>query len=82
MQLIFYTLLKNRFGEPLRVFNDPDKMVWAFPMTGRRDRDVAISVCHQLTPILYDLSKFKGNLDAFLDDIVIRDPSGRRDRRQ
>ena len=72
--------LKNRFGEPLRVHNYPDKMVWAFPMTGRRY--AAISVCHQLTPVLYDLSEFQGGLDAFLDAIVIRDPSGRRDRRQ
>ena len=52
----------------------------AGPMTGRRY--VAISVCHQLTPVLYDLSEFQGGLDAFLDAIVIRDPSGRRDRRQ
>lgn len=73
--------LKMRFGEPEQVYGEFNKTVWVFPQTGPR-RYAAVSVCHQLAPVLYDISGFRGDVDAFLAHIVIRDPSGRRDRRQ
>ena len=75
-----FNYMKDRYGEPIQVYGELDKTVWAFPTM--RGRFVAVSVCHQLTPVLYDISGFQGDWDAFLEHIVIRDPSGRRDRRQ
>ncbi len=72
--------LRTRFAEPDQVFGEHDRTAWTFPLADRRY--VAVSICHQLTPVLYDISGFQGNLEAFLDYIVIRDPSGKRDRRQ
>lgn len=63
--------LTRRFGAPVVVSGRRDKAVLVF-QDGER-RFAAVSVCHQLAPVLYDLTRSWLDLETFADYITLRE---------
>ena len=76
----YYSLpsLARRLGAPVRVSARMDKTVLSF--SGGSRQYVSVSVCHQLSPVLYDVTDCRFDIETFVDYITLRDSDSRPDQ--
>ena len=73
-------VLQRRYGVPDVLSEDLDKRILTFPAAGRHF--IALSVCHQLAPVLYEVVGPEFVFSPFPESITLRDKEGRMDRHQ